>query len=316
MKKKLTEGKCRSALGRVGHLFSRVVWLGAIILICSGASAQNLFVSGNARLKNCPGTCGVIYEYTWDGSQSIFTIGLSHPWDVAFDGAGNLFVVDNDELSGEAVVYKIAPNGIRTTFASGLSYPSYLAVDRVGNVFVADYNVGIIYQYTPSGSRTTFASGLYHPVGITFKSTGKLYVAESASKMLRGSIYEYSPDGSRMTFAVLEASDRPADLAFDSMGNLYMADLGGKIYSYGLGVLRRYPRTTFGFVPNGAQSLAFDSAGNLFVVGMGDTNGTGSPIPKVVYKFTALGTRSAFASVNGAGESFACLAFQPILCCQ
>jgi hypothetical protein len=53
-------------------------------------------------------------------------------------------------------------------------------------------------------------------------------------------IYEYKPDGSRVTFAVLNPSDRPADLAFDSMGNLLMADLGGNIYKYQVGVLRRY----------------------------------------------------------------------------
>ena len=46
MKTKLTEAKFRSALGRVGQLFSRAVWLGAVILICSSASAQNMFVSG------------------------------------------------------------------------------------------------------------------------------------------------------------------------------------------------------------------------------------------------------------------------------
>ena len=81
--------------------------------------------------------------------------------------------------------------------------------------------------------------------------------------------------GRASPFAVLNPGDRPADLAFDSMGNLYMADLGGNIYRYDLsGVLRRYPRTTFGSVPNSAQSLAFDSAGNLFVVDAGDVNST------------------------------------------
>ena len=70
---------------------------------------------------------------------------------------------------------------------------------------------------------------------------------------------------------MLDASDRPADLAFDSMGNLLMADLGGNIYKYNLGgVLRRHIRTTFGSVPDSAQSLAFDGAGNLFVVDAGD----------------------------------------------
>ena len=124
--------------------------------------------------------------------QSIFASGLTDPWDVAFDRAGNLFVVDydHDELFGEAAVYKITPNGVRTTFASGLSYPSYLAVDSSGNVFVADYGDGIIYEYKPTGSRATFASGLHHPVGMAFDSSGNLFVADNnAGNIYQGSIY-------------------------------------------------------------------------------------------------------------------------------
>jgi DNA-binding beta-propeller fold protein YncE len=321
MKTKLTESKFKCAPGVAGRLFSRIACLGAVILICSSALAQNLFVSGNARLKNCRPPCGVIYEFSWDGRQSIFTVGLNTPGDVAFDSAGNLFVVDydGDELFGKAAVYKITPNGVRTTFASGLSYPSYLAVDSTGNVFVADYNHGIIYEYKPAGSRATFASGLHHPVGMAFNRAGNLFVVDnSIGNISQGGIYEYKPNGSRGIFAVLDPSDHPADLAFDSMGNLLMADLGSNIYRYGLpGVLGRYPgRTIFGSVPNSAQSLACDSAGNLLVVDAGGVSSTGSVIPNAIYKFTPQGARSTFASGQGLSERFACLAFQPIPCCE
>jgi DNA-binding beta-propeller fold protein YncE len=320
MKTKLTESKFKCAPGIAGQLFSRIACLGAVILICSSASAQNLFVSGNARLKNCRPPCGVIYRFSWDGGQSIFAAGLNTPGDVAFDSAGNLFVVDydGDELFGKAAVYKITPNGVRTTFASGLSYPSYVAVDNTGNVFVADYNHGIIYEYKPTGSRATFASGLHHPVGMAFNGAGNLFVVDnSIGNISQGRIYEYKPNGLRGTFAVLEPSDRPADLAFDSMGNLLMADLGGNIYRYDPpGVLRRHPRTTYGSVPNSAQSLACDSAGNLLVVDAGDASGSGSATPKAIYKFTPQGARSMFASGQTLSESFACLAFQPIPCCE
>src|SRR6266550_4142559 len=270
MKTKVTESKFRSALGRVGQFFSMVA-LGAAILTCSGASAQNLFVSG----RDAGG--GEIFQFTWDGGQSIFASGLYKPWDMAFDSAGNLFGVDylivGGDLPGNAAIYKITPNGTLTIFASRLSYASSLATDKAGNLFVADYD--------------------------------------------KGSIYRYKPDGSRVTIAVLNAGDRPADLALDSIGNLYMGDLGGKIYRYALsGVLRRYSRTTFGSVPNSAQSLAFDSAGNLFVVDAGGASGTGTAMPNAVYKFTQQGARSTFASVDSVGESFACVAFRPIPCCQ
>jgi len=317
MKTKLTETKFESAIDRAGQLFSRIACLGAVILICSTASAQNLFVSGSELTKNCPGGCGAIYKFTWDGGQSIFASGLTDPGDLAFDRAGNLFVVDYD--SSDGVVYKVTPNGARTIVASRLSYPASLAVDQAGNVFVTDYDRGVIYEYKPTNSRAIFASGLHHPIGLAFNSAGNLFVVDnSIGNVYQGKIYEYKPNGSRGIFAVSGPTDRPADLAFDSMGSLLMADLNGKIYKYNLnGVLRRHIRTTFGSVPNSAQSLACDSAGNLLVVDAGDVNSS-SASPNGIYKFTQRGARSTFASGNALGETFACLAFEPIpqVCCQ
>ena len=316
MKTKLTQAKFRFALGRAGQFFSMVA-LGAAILICSNASAQILFVSGR------DGGGGEIFKFTWDGSQSIFASGLYMPSDLAFDNAGNLYVVDymilrGGDAIGNAAIFKITPNGMQTIFASRVTYASSLATDKAGNLFVADYDNGIIYQYKPTGSRATFASGLYHPVGMASDSAGNLFVADnSAGNIYEGGIYKYKADGSRVTVAVLQPGDHPSDLALDSMGNLYMADSGGNIYRYGIGgPLRRYLRTTFGSVPNSAQSLAFDSAGNLFVVDAGGANNTDSAGPNAVYKFTQQGARSPFASGESLVESFARLAFQPIACCQ
>jgi len=320
MKTKLTETKFKWASGAAKQLFSGIACFGAALLICSSASAQNLFVSGSEPTKNCFDGCGAIFRFTWDGGKSIFATGLTNPWDVAFDGAGNLYVVDYDRsgLQGNAAIDKISPNGARSRFASGLSYPCYLAVDRTGNVFAADYNHGVIYEYKPTGSRATFATGLHHPVGMAFNSLGNLFVVDNSVGMYQGHIYEYKPNASRGIFAVLQASDRPADLAFNSMGNLLMADLGGNIYRYDPpGVLRRHPRTTFGSVPGSAQSLAFDTAGNLLVVGVGDGN-SGGVAPNAVYKFTQQGARSTFALAQNIDETFACLAFQPMtpVCCD
>jgi DNA-binding beta-propeller fold protein YncE len=318
MKTKLTQTKFKSAVARAGQLFCKTACLGAVILICASASAQNLFVSGSEPAKNCLGGCGAIFKFTWDGGQSIFASGLTDPWDVAFDRAGNLFVVDYDRsgLLGNAAVYKITSSGVRTTFASGLSYPSYLAVDNTGNVFVADYNRGVIYEYKPTGSRATFATGLHHPVGMAFNSVGNLFVVDNSAGMYLGHIYEYKPNGTRATFAILDPSDRPADLAFNSMGNLLVADLAGNVYRYDMGVLRPHRRTTFGSVPSSAQSLAVDTAGNLLVLDAGDINGSGTATPNAIYKFTPLGARSTFASGSALNETLACVAFQPPVCCQ
>jgi glucose/arabinose dehydrogenase len=146
-------------------------------LICSSVSAQSLFVSG----RDAHG--GEIFKFTWDGGQSIFASGLYQPSDLAFDNAGNLFVVDymivGPDLRGNAAIFKATPNGALTIFAFGVSYASSLAIDKMGNVFVADYDNGIIYQYKPTGSRAVFASGLNHPAGMAFNSVGNLFVADN-----------------------------------------------------------------------------------------------------------------------------------------
>ena len=314
MKTKLTKLNWQRAFKRAGNFISMAT-LGAAILICSSASAQNLFVSG----RDANG--GEIFKFTWDGRQSIYVSGLYQPSALAFDGTGNLFVVDYmivGDLHGYAAIYKITPAGGISILASGLSYASSLAIDKMGNVFVADYDNGIIYQYKPSGSRATFASGLNHPKGMAFDGSGNLFVADgSIGNLYQGSIYEYTPNGSRVTFADLNPGDRPAGLAFDNAGNLFVADLGGNIYKYVTnGVLRRYSRTTFGVVPTSAQSLAFDSSGDLFVVDTGGVNASGTTSPNAIYKFTSLGTRSTFESGIALSESFACIAAQPIACCQ
>jgi len=312
MKAKLTETKFKSAIGRAGQVLSKLAWLGAVILIYSTASAQNLCVSGSDA------SGGEIFKFTWDGGQSIFASGLYRPSDLAFDSAGNLFFMDyeivGDGLGGEAAIFKITRNGTLTIFASRLSYPSDLVVDKAGNLFVADYDSGIIYKYKTNGLRVTFASGLYHPGGMAFDSAGNLFVADnSIGNIYQGAIYAYKPNGSRATFAALDPSDRPAGLAFDSMGNLFMADLGGNIYKYNPpAVLPTHPRTIFGSVPGSAESLTFDGAGNLLVVDAGGANGTGNVVPNAIYKFTRQAARSMFASGQALGEAFSHVALQPM----
>ena len=45
MKNKQRETQFKSAFGVAGHLFGKIACLGAVILICSSAAAQNLFMS-------------------------------------------------------------------------------------------------------------------------------------------------------------------------------------------------------------------------------------------------------------------------------
>src|ERR1700720_2690752 len=129
MKTKATETKSKSTAG-VAHLLTWIVCLGALILSCASAPAQNLFVSDGS---------GNIYELDPNGVRSTFASGLGTIFSFAFDKAGNLFVADSGNI------YKITPAGLRSTFASGLTgsgnglhviHVIHLAVDSAGNLFV------------------------------------------------------------------------------------------------------------------------------------------------------------------------------------
>jgi DNA-binding beta-propeller fold protein YncE len=203
MKTKLTETKFKSALGIAGQLLKRAACLEAVILICSNASAQNAFVSGGDSAG------GKIFECTWDGGQSIFASGLIDPWDMAFDSAGNLFVVDNNIGNiYQGSIYQYKPDGSRATFAvlEPSDRPADLAFDSMGNLFVADLG-GNIYKYGNSlplrrYRRTTVGSVPGSAQSLAFDSAGNLLVVDAGDTKGNGNdIYKFTQQGVRSTYA-------------------------------------------------------------------------------------------------------------------
>src|SRR6266446_1710916 len=297
VKNKQTETKLKPALGLARHLFGSVLCLGAFILSCSSASAQNLFATDYLSID----------EFTPDGVPSTFASGLNNPLGLAFDRVGNLFVADTGTYTGTGAVYKFTPAGVRTTFASGLNFPFALAFDSQGNLFVtADETT--IYKFTPTGVRNTFATVQLGANGLAFDRAGNLFVAAGFSFVNNenlGTVYKFTPTGVRTTFA--SGLNSPFALAFDSQGNLFVADQG-----YGYDVL--YAAAVYKFTSAGLRStvasendqdpvipsgLAIDGADNLFVSEYWISGNT--------LKFTPSGVRTIFA----AGSYVTAMAFQP-----
>jgi hypothetical protein len=97
-----------------------------------------------------------------------FASDLNHPWGLAFDNAGNLFI----STRGDYKIYKFSSNGNRTTFAtvgSGLRDPQGLAFDSAGNLYVANSLSNNILKYSPAGAVSVFASGLGSPCSIAIQ---------------------------------------------------------------------------------------------------------------------------------------------------
>src|SRR5438876_8898624 len=184
MKTRRMETKFKSTLEAARHSFGRLVCFGALSLICSSASAQNLFVSDYVG--------GNIDELAPAGVRSTFASGVSGA--LAFDRAGNLFV-------SAGAIYKFTPAGVRSTFVSGIS--GALACDSAGNLFVAfgdsdnkEFPIngsGKIYKFTPDGVRTTFSFGLDDPSAVASHGAGDLFFAHVSTlkndAVLSGAIY-------------------------------------------------------------------------------------------------------------------------------
>jgi hypothetical protein len=126
---------------------------------------------------------------------------------LAFDGAGNLFVGNGDNVT------KITPGGAQSNFASGLGQTYGLAFNSAGDLFDVDISGGNIYKITPDGTQSLFASGLAVPWGLAINSDGDLFVTDPGSGYPdNGNIYEYTPEGLQSTFA--SGLDFPSALVF------------------------------------------------------------------------------------------------------
>jgi len=257
--------------------FGGAVSAAVVLLVASGAGAQDLYVSFG----------GVINVLSPAGAKRSFPAQFFDPLGLAFDTAGNLFVAD----FGYRCVFEFTPQGAQSTFVSSseLGNPEALAFDHAGNLYVGDYGNGTIWKLTPDGTQTSFAFGLPSPVGLAIDSSNDVFVTLASFTTPRV-VYKFTPGGVQSTFA--SGLNSPGALAIDSANNLYVAD----------------PPFIYKYTPDGNQStvasntyaygLTCDKADNLF-----DSDGSNG----VIYKYTSGGVQTTFAT--GVVGNF--LAFAP-----
>jgi uncharacterized delta-60 repeat protein len=289
-------------------------------------TAGNVYVTGRSAGSSTSDDYATI-KYGPDGSEQWVRRyngpGNADDWayDLAVDGAGNVYVTGTSSGSGTGDDYatiKYGPDGSEQWVARyngpGNYYdePGALAVDGAGNVYVTGYSVG--------GSTSDYATLKYNASGVqqwvaryngpatnndmaralAVDAAGNVYV--TGGSWGSGSDYDYAtikygPDGGeqwvRRYDGPAKYDDRTTALAVDAAGNVYVT--GGSWGSSG-----DYDYATIKYGPDGSQqwaarydgtgsgrdvgcALAVDAAGNVYVTGHSAGSGTSDDYVTIKY---------------------------------
>jgi DNA-binding beta-propeller fold protein YncE len=148
--------------------------------------------------------------------------GLYFPSGVAVDGAGNVYIADNNNNAIKK--WTATNNAVTTLVASGLSYPAGVAVDGAGNAYIANTYSNAIKRWTATNNTVTtlVASGLNHPFGVALDGAGNVYIADTLNNVIK----KWTAANNIVTTLVASGLNHPFDVAVDAAGNVYIADSG------------------------------------------------------------------------------------------
>lgn len=212
--------------------------------------------------------------------------GLSGPFGLALDRAGNLYVASTSNHTVRA----FSPSGqdLGVFASSGLGLPVGLAFDASGNLFVSDITDNTIRKFGPGGQPLGVVVSLLGfgcPSALAFDHDGNLLIADGCANRIR----KLSPAGALTIFAS-SGLDNPVSLSFDGAGNLLVGN-GGDGPSFGHSIHRF---SAAGGDLGTLVSLRFGIPGGLLVGGSGQllvADGTQRPgqIDYAIRRFSADG---------------------------
>jgi sugar lactone lactonase YvrE len=218
-------------------------------------------------------------------AQSTIGSDFSNPYDVAVDGAGDLFIADY--LNSRVV--KVTPGGVQTNVnATGLKLPTGVAVDGAGDVFIADAGNSRVVKVTPGGVQTTVnASGLSFPVFVAVDGAGDVFIADAGNS----NVVEVTPGGVQTTVPA-SGLNEPSGVAVDSAGDIFITYIG----SDQVVKLNRSTPPSLAFATTPVGQTSSDSPQSVTIQNIGNAS----------LSLTGLSVAANFGQVDGSGTPEDC----------
>ena len=164
-----------------------------------------------------------LYKVTANHSIKPFITELINPTGLAVDRNGYLFV----SCRNDGTIHRVSPDGRAMQWIEGMGIATGIAFDKAGSLYVGDRS-GTIFKIGPDREIFVFATlepsiAAYH---LAFSPAGELFVTGPTTSSY-DRLFRISPAGEVSVF--FRGLGRPQGLAFDRIGNLYVAaSLGGK----------------------------------------------------------------------------------------
>ncbi|HTM47440.1 MAG TPA: NHL repeat-containing protein, partial [Bryobacteraceae bacterium] len=268
------------------------------LLIADGHRVRLLTAAGGTAIFAGDGSFG----YRGDGAAATASV-LNGPSGVAVDRDGNLFIADTRnhrirKISSSGVISTFAGTGQPAASPEGLPplstalvAPGGLLADPSGGLWISESFGARVRRLTPAGSILTVAGNgtagfggdsrqaigaqLQNPGQTALDAAGNLYIADTGNNRIRRVINGiistfagngtggFAGDGGQAVSAQLS---QPRGIAFDSAGNLYIADTGNhRIRKVNPGGLITTVAGDGNIPLTLPRAVAVDSAQNLYI---------------------------------------------------
>ena len=217
------------------------------------------------------------------------------------DANGDVLATANLAGIGTASGITIDPGTI-TAYNGSFTAPTGAAVDSQGNVFFADSSQNAVLEVAAkSTTPVALGSGLSAPTGVAVDSVGNVYVADTGNnQIVKIPVVNGALSTAAQTTMVSSTTalagmtlNKPAGIAVDGLGNLYIADSSNKRvvfvpYANGLDLTQA---AALGTGLSSPSAIALDASGDVFVTDAGNGN---------VYELTVpLSSNTQFTVASG-----------------